>query len=355
MLIFASLGLVGCTVTSATTTDGATVDAATPRAQCTDWSKALPAGSVPTATGSVLTQRTQLIDAGGGVAPVGNRYFASYFSSGFAAAPKKRVLVALHGTGGAPEAEWSDYRSIIDGHGWGLLGLKYLDDATQIYDSDETIYANLVTIIEKARAECELGDAQFFVAGFSRGSAKTFAMAYLDKHGQQLFTAFGPQSGGAWKQPSGCAFQNADGSCGWQSSDTQFPTDCAMIAAGTPCTCSPVATATPPAIAEKPTFAETIVGSNERTAYAGSRFFLYCAVRDYEAGYRNCSDMEMSKAFVEAYGGHVEELYTNGPSDGCVPWNGKTCIQTPDTKCGHGSFKNTPNAVARMWTYFESL
>lgn len=323
-------------------------------AACAVWSSSQKGAGVGAATGSVAEQRSRLLASGGGLTAVGKgRHYVTYFPASYATSATKRVLVALHGTGGSPEAEWNDYKATVEQRGWGFIGLKYLDDATQMYDADETIYANLVSAIGEVQGNCDLGAAKLFLVGFSRGSAKTFAMAYLDHHGKHLFSAYGSHSGGAWQQPSGCAFTK-DGNCGYQVKGAAFPSACAQIAPNVPCTCTPL-TGPAPSTPAKPAFANTILDGNELDAYAGSRFWLYCGERDYKAGFRNCDEMEMSKAFVENFGGHVEELYEAGDPDGCKPWTGTDCIVSPDTKCGHGSFKNVPNATAHMWSYFESL
>lgn len=321
---------------------------------CAAWAKGLSGAGVVAASGSVADQRARLLAAGGGVATVGTKYYAAYFPSSFAAAAQKRVMINLHGTGGAPEAEWNDFAAMLDARGWGYLGLKYLDNQTMVYDTDETIYANLVEMIHAAQASCELAGAKFHVFGFSRGSAKTFAMAALDNGGAHLFSGYASASGGAWQQPSGCAFMSG-GTCAWQPTSPLYPTSCAQIAPGASCTCSPLTTSTAPSTPPKPAFATTILNAPGSQAYAGSRFWLYCGERDYNGGWRSCSDMEMSKTFVESFGGTVLELYEAGVSDGCQPWNGTTCLRLPDTMCGHGSHKNQARALDHMWTALEAL
>ena len=346
-LLGLGLGLLGC---------GATKNDAGAKMSCSDWAALQDGGGVPAGSGTVAEQRASLLAAGGGIATVGTKYYVTYFPAAFATSARKRVLVNLHGTGGSPEAEWNDFRASLDARGWGFLGLKYLDDATGFYDDDETIYANLVAAVQEARSGCDLASAQLFLFGFSRGSAKTFAMAYLDNRGERLFTAFGSSSGGAWQQPSDCAWTTGGGACAWQPADPLFPSECALGSApASSCACDSFVSGVAPAKAQKPSFAQTILAQRDAAAYAGSSFWAYCGERDYHDGYRQCGDMEMSKVFVEAFGGRVDELYAAGSADGCVPWAGTTCIASVDTRCGHGSLKNQAAAWGRMWSYFESL
>lgn len=357
--------IAGALAISALTTSGCGGDAVgrtggPVKTACATWAASQhgDGAGVPAPPDATVTdQRTNLLDAGGGITAVGSKYFISYFPAGFAASPIRRVLVNLHGTGGSPEAEWTDFRADLDTRGWGYLGLKYYDDASGLYDNDETIYANLASMVGAAERGCDLEGAKLFLFGFSRGSAKTFSMAVKDRAraAGPLFTAFASSSGGAWQQPAGCAW-TAGGACGWQPSSPIYPSSCALLPPTAPvCACSPLTMAAAPDMADPPTFATAVLAAANRTAYAGSRFWLYCGERDYNDGYRQCGDMEMSRAFVEAFGGHVEELYAAGPAGGCSPWTGSDCITKPDLMCGHGSLKNQATALGHMWAYFEAL
>lgn len=329
---------------------------------CAAWAASQDGAGVAAPPDTVADQRATLLAAGGGLTPVGSKYFVSYFPAGFAAGANRRVLVNLHGTGGSPEAEWTDFRADLEAHGWGYLGLKYYDDASGLYDNDETIYANLTTMVGATEQGCDLDGAKLFLFGFSRGSAKTFSMAAKDRASSAgpMFTAFASSSGGAWQQPAGCAWtQTTASACGWQPNNPIYPSSCALLPpTAQVCACSPLTTTIAPDMQDPPAFAAAVLATGNPAAYAGSRFWLYCGERDYNEGYRQCGDMEMSKAFVEAFGGHVGELYAAGAAGaaaGCSPWTGSDCIIKPDLMCGHGSLKNQATALGRMWSYFESL
>jgi predicted esterase len=242
--------------TTSTTTSTAAVTT------CTAWAATQRASGVPAATGSVTSQRQALYAAGGGVRAVSNRYIAAWFPSNWATASPRRVLVGLHGTGGAPETEWSvDWKDIVSSKGWAYIGLKYVDDATGSHDSDTTIYANLKSAVDAVKMECDFGSPSMFLVGFSRGSAQAFPVAYLDIKDRRFFKAIGNNSGA------------------WLIGDAMVPT------------------------------MQAIVSRGETSAYSGTRFWMYCGGRDMEHGYPMCDEMKNAQAFITSYGATVERLY----------------------------------------------
>jgi len=228
---------------------------------CRSWAASQRGTGVAAATGSVATQRQALYDAGGGVRAVADKYYAVYFTAGYATAAKRRVLVALHGTGGSPEAEFNDWKSSADSRGYAYLGLKYLDDGSGAYDNETTIYSHIKSMIDEVKANCDFGSAQIFLVGFSRGSAQAFPVSYLDAKDRRFFTASGHNSG-AW-DPGG-----------------------------------------PPT----PTFAG-IAARSEFTALNGVKYWLYCGELDTAQGFPMCDAMVQARTFVQTYGGTVATLF----------------------------------------------
>ena len=95
-----------------------TVGAATPTTSCASWAGQQRGSGVPPAPGSFAAMRQAFYDAGGGIRAVGTKYYGAYFPASFATSSPRRVLVALHGTGGAPEQQWSiDWQAQVQARG----------------------------------------------------------------------------------------------------------------------------------------------------------------------------------------------------------------------------------------------
>ena len=243
-------------VTTATTTTGSALTV------CAAWAGTQRLSGVAPGAGSVASQREALYAAGGGTRAVGNKYFAFWFPSGWASSSVRRVMIGLHGTGGAPETEWSvDWKDIVSARGWAYVGLKYVDDATGVHDEDAAIYANLTTMIDDLRRSCDFASPSMFLVGFSRGSAQTFPVAYLDLKGRRFFKAMGSNSGS------------------WTPGSPMVPT------------------------------MEAIVARGETSAYSGAKFWMYCGALDFQQGFAMCDGMKEARTFITSYGGTVERLY----------------------------------------------
>lgn len=276
------------TTTTSTATTTTTTTTATAQS-CAAWSATQRASGLPAPAGDVQSQRDALYAAGGGVRAVGNRYVAAWFPSTWASTSPRRVLVGLHGTGGAPETEWTvDWKDIVAARGWAYVGLKYVDDSTGNHDDDTTVYANLKTAIDAIRTACDFGSPSMFLVGFSRGSAQTFPIAYLDIKDRRFFKAMGSNSGA------------------WIIGEPMVPT------------------------------MQAIVSRNETTAYAGTRFWMYCGGRDTQHGYPMCDEMKNAQTFITSYGGTVERLYE-------------------DPTGAHGGLSKNADAWGAMFSYFEGL
>lgn len=173
------------------------------------------------------------------------RYYAMWFPSNWATTSPRRVMVGLHGTGGAPETEWNtDWKTIVSQKNWAYVGLKYVDDSTGVHDEDDVIYSNLKALIDDLR-----------------GSAQTFPVGYRDLKDRKLFKAFGSNSGA------------------WQPGTPMVPT------------------------------LEAVVARRETNAFAGANYWMYCGGQDMVQGYPMCDGLRGAATFVTAYGGHVERLY----------------------------------------------
>jgi hypothetical protein len=256
--------LLACSKSASPTSP--TTDTTTPPAtslpSCTAWAAQQRASGLPPPIGSVVSQRQALYDAGGGVRALGTRYYGAYFPSAFATQSRKRVMIALHGTGGSPETEWAiDWAGELPARNWAFLALKYVDDSTGVHDDNTIIYGNIKSMVDDVRANCDIGTVSYFLAGFSRGSAESFPVTYLDLKDRHLIKATSNNSG-AWLL------------------------DMAM----------------PPTL-------EGIVARNEGSAFSGAKFWMYCGEQDMGHGYPMCDEMVNARTFVETRGGSILGFY----------------------------------------------
>jgi hypothetical protein len=248
--------------TPTTTSAPATTTTPTALATCAAWSATQRAAGVPAGRGDVQSQREALYSAGGGVKAVSNRYYAMWFPANWPSSSIRRVMIGIHGTGGAPETEWSvDWKNLVAARGWAYIGLKYVDDTSGVHDDDATIYANIKSMIDDVRRSCDYGSPSMYLVGFSRGSAESFPITYRDLKDRRLFTATGNNSGS------------------WPPTGPMVPIN------------------------------EQIQASGETTAYNGARFWMYCGALDLVQGWQMCDGMRNARTWITTYGGHVERLF----------------------------------------------
>lgn len=283
---------VGAACGSSPTAPSSTGTTATPPPAtlpaCAQWATAQRAAGLPAATSAQATYRDALFSAGGGVRAVGSKAYAMWFPSTWATASTRRLIVGLHGTdGNAEEDWWFNWKDVLAARGWAYVGLTYLA-SSGAYDDEPAAYTNLKAAVDELRASCDVGTPAMFLVGFSRGSAMTFGIAYLDLKDRKLFAGFGHNSG-AW----------------------------------------PIGGAMTPTMAG-------FVARNERSAYGGGHFWMYCGDRDPTVAGGMCPMMENARDFVVAYGGTVGELFH-------------------DPTGGHGGLNSNASAQASMFGYFESL
>ena len=166
------------------------------------------------------------------------------------------MLIGLHGTGGAPETEWSvDWKDILSARGWAYIGLKYVDDTTGVHDDDSTIYANIKAMIDDVTRSCAYGSPSMFLVGFSRGSAESFPVTYRDLKDRRMFKATGNNSGS------------------WSPGGPMVPV------------------------------MEDIAARSETTAYNSAKFWMYCGALDSVQGWPMCDGMRMARTWITSYGG----------------------------------------------------
>lgn len=244
---------------------------------CATWANEQRAGGLPEATGARATYRAALYAAGGGVRVVNATSYAMWFPSGWAPSTS-RVIFGLHGTeGNAEEDWWFNWKGSVGERGYAYVGLSYLSASGQ-YDDEPAAYANIKAVMADIAASCHFGAPAVYLVGFSRGSAMTYGLAYLDLKERRFFSSFGHNSG-AW--PIGAAMT---------------PTMSGFVTRG------------------------------ETGAYASGRFWMYCGERDISSTGPMCEQMASARTFVTSHGGSAAELFRD-PTGGHGGLNGNPAAQ----------------------------
>lgn len=202
---------------------------------------------------------------GGGVIPVGdNRFFIVWFPDDWDVLPNKKIFVTLHGSGGCAEPLFHQWVVLSAQRRYAVVALQYAETGTwgkKKFDDSPQIYANLRAMLGELRTHCPVRDIPVVLHGFSRGSARTFELAVLDRAagGMQAFSAFISDSG------------------------TPFPETNGRI---------------PPCL-------KNITAD----AYRGAHFWLYCGGRDH--GGQTCNGMKKMSKFIVSHGAAIDDFHQN--------------------------------------------
>jgi len=236
--------------------------------QCLEWmASSAGADLPPIGCPSWPDIRDDILADGGGIFPIGdNMYFIVWFPNGWEDVEHRTIIFSIHGTIGCAEAVFSDWYLMTQGRSYALVALQHYDPSAppdEQYDEDYEIYDNLGTIIDLLHENCPVSGSRVFLHGFSKGSAMTFPIAVRDRasDGRKAFSAFISDSGA------------------WPPNGQMYPT------------------------------LREVVEQDDRDAFGGARFWMYCGEQDYDHGYCMCVEMENAEQFVTDYGGTVDRLY----------------------------------------------
>ena len=204
---------------------------------------------------------SSVADNGGGIIPLqDSKFYIVWFPDDWDHLAQRTLIVTLHGSGGCAERVYQWWSRPAAEHNYALVALQYaradataeegyaFDDADQIYDNLRTIFADL-------QAHCPLDDTVVVYHGFSRGSARSFEIALLDRAagGMGIFDAFISDSGTGFAETGG----------------------------------------------EMPDYLQTA----DADAYSGARFWLYCGGEDHEG--QTCEGMKRMGPLLEERGATV--------------------------------------------------
>jgi predicted esterase len=232
---------------------------------------------------------------GGGVIPIGaNRFFIICFPDGWEKLSDRKLVVTLHGSGGCAESLFQFWYKLSARRKYAIAALQYAEEdstGTLHYDDSLQIYKNLRAMLGELQTHCPLQDVPIVLHGFSRGSARTFELALLDRAdgGLKAFSTFVSDSGTVFAENQGRlspALQNA-------------PAD----------------------------------------AYNGARFWLYCGGKDHNG--QTCNGMERMKQFVLAHGGAVDDFHKN-------PTGGHGIFTT-------GNPRNPGQSLTALFDYIDAI
>lgn len=133
-----------------------------------------------------MAQRAELLASGSKLVTIANRYYSVSIPAAFYTASKPVVIFDLHGTGGYPEAEWSDWHAAMEERGVAFIALGWGGGAPGAA-TDTEIYQHVKQIFQEVGAACPLAGATKWLMGFSVGSAMSFAVMIRDVADQRLF------------------------------------------------------------------------------------------------------------------------------------------------------------------------
>jgi len=238
-----------------------------------------------------------IVDAGGGVIPVGNnRFYMAWFPEHWGQDDQATLIITLHGSGGCAESQMENWYEMTASRSYAIVALQYAEGEKPFndqWDDAPVVYQNLSSTIEQLRQHCPLNDANVFVHGFSRGSARTFELAVLDqaRAGMGAVDAFIADSG-AW-------------TLGKQG---------------------------PPVVR---------AAEDDPEAYLGARYWMYCGEQDNVNGFPMCDAMTVAHQYVLERGGTVDEFYR-------------------DPNGGHGMFherdlEHPGPVLPKLFEYIDSL
>jgi len=199
--------------------------------------------------------------AGGGVIPLDDsKFFIAWFPDDWESLTDRKLIVTLHGSGGCSERVYQWWVGPAAERHYALVALQYAwqDETAEegyAFDDADQIYENLRTVFGQLQAHCPLDDTAVVYHGFSRGSARSFEIALLDRaaDGMGVFSAFISDSGTGFAETGG----------------------------------------------EVPTYLQEAAPD----AYSGARFWLYCGGQDHDG--MTCEGMRRMGPLLEEHGATV--------------------------------------------------
>ena len=197
--------------------------------------------------------------------PEEESFFAIYTP---AVVQKNRVMVVVHGTDGTPYEEIKDEVEFADQYGYIVLGIQWLNKATDTYASGKGVYRIIGKALDHLKRTTGNDLSRVAYVGFSRGSAVSYEVTWRDRQSRKLFDLTVSHSGGI------------------------------------PVKMNPAPVGDDPDVF----FSSLTNGTLGSTAMSGSKFFLYCGEKDEQWGAEMCEQINNAKTQLEKNGGSVVRL-----------------------------------------------
>lgn len=180
-----------------------------------------------------------------------------------------KVLVLLPGTNGTPYDGLGDELAEAQKFGYGLVGLQWHNKETDTYMEPADVYTCLHAVLQYLRTNKNLSAEKFILQGFSRGSAISYEVTYLDQIGSNWFTATAALSGGV-PVDSKLEVKSGKGADGF--------------------------------------FLKLNTDKVSTSAYTNHHWFMYCGMEDEEWGTTMCDQISNAEMLVKKYGGIVDVI-----------------------------------------------
>lgn len=197
--------------------------------------------------------------------PRKNNFFAYYIPPNFSSG---RIMVAVHGTGGNPYEELKDEISLARKFDYMVVAMNWFKQDTQYFKAKD-LYGDILQALDYIQKQTGNDLTRVGYIGFSRGSAISYEVAYLDARTERMIDLFISHSGGIPK----------DFKVEAKSRDAQADEFFAQLANGR--------------LGEAP--------------MKGTQFFLYSGDQDEQWGLEMSQQMAYAKELIEKNGGRVLE------------------------------------------------
>ncbi len=124
--------------------------------------------------------------------PEKNNFFAYYIPPGYASG---RIMVAVHGTGGNPYEELKDEIPMARTHDYMVVAMNWYKPKTGFFKAEE-LYGDILQALSFIQKKTGNDLSRVGYIGFSRGSAVSYEVAYLDAKNERIIDIFISHSGG---------------------------------------------------------------------------------------------------------------------------------------------------------------